>query len=209
MFDQQFTMAIDTLLQGSIVCPIAQPDIYNYLLNESNNSRVNHHLQQTGRMLSTIEKEIFYCSYISLDAERKKFTRQNIKQIEHELRPIVEFLSLILRSFTQDETLYTGDEVKLSLLVGKIESDKSLQKSLSRLVILSKSKPKDTVTDNVKQIIRYMVNIGILKQVDSTVDIYVCTGKIAYVLSFMEYFKTNQRDKFQTDLDDPSQERLI
>lgn len=210
MFDQQFTMAVDTLLQGKIVCPISTPDIYNYLLNESYYDRINHHLQQTGRMLSTIEKEVFYCSYITLDLERKRFVRQSIKQIEQELRPIVEFLSLILRSYTEEETLYTGDEVKLSLLVGKIESDKSLQKSLGRLVILSKSKPKDSVTDNVKLIIKYMVNIGVLKQVDSTVDIFVCTGKIAYVLALMQFYKANQRDKFQPlDLDDPTQEALL
>ncbi|MCF6459176.1 hypothetical protein [Pseudoalteromonas sp. MMG024] len=210
MFDQQFANTIDALLAGDVICPISQPDAFNYLSNEINAERINSHLHQTGRTLSTIEKELFYCSYTTFSPERKKVVKQTVKQIELELRPIVEFLSLILRSFNREESLYTGDEVKLSVLVGKIESDKSLQKSLERLVILSKHKPKDSVTDNTKQIIRYMVNVGILKQVDATVDIYVCTGKLAYVLAFMEFFKANKLEEFQTlDLDEPEQEGLF
>lgn len=210
MFDQKFANTIDILLEGKVICPISQPDTYNYLLNDINSERVNSHLQQTGRMLSTIEKEFFYCSYVSFNPQRKKFVKQTVKQIELELRPIVEFLSLVLRSFNQEESLYTGDEVRLSNLIGKIESDKSLQKSLERLVILSKNKPKESVTDNTKQIIRYMVNVGVLKQVDATVDIYICTGKLAYMLAFMEFFKANQLEKFQTlDLDEPEQEELL
>lgn len=209
LFDQTFTIVVDALLSGKFICPITEPDAFEFLRNDVHAQRVSNHLNQTGRTLSNLDNELFYASYLTFDPERRRRVRSTIKSIEYEIRPTVEFLTLVLRCFNSDQTLYTGDEVKLSRLVGAIEGDRSLQKGLERLIILTKGRLKDNVVDNTKLALKQLVNIGILKQTDSALDIYICTGKLAYILSFMEHIKVNQPEEFENiDEDDVQQELL-
>lgn len=209
LIDNIFANTIDKLLSGVFVCPISSPEEFHFLGDELNREKVDRHLRQTGKILSTVDDELYYCSYVSLNSEKQKHCKSIVKEVESQLRPIVDFLSLNLRCHNNDTALYTGDVISLTVLVSKIEHDKSHQKSLDRLTILTKSRPKDSVLENVKQIIKYLVGCDILIQQNANLGTYCCTGKLAYVLSLMEFIRSNSTQQFSELVDDePQQYRL-
>jgi hypothetical protein len=204
--DNGFATTIDKLLSGIFICPIASYDEYNYLDDENNRDKVDRYLRQVGKTLSSIDKELYYCSYTELDGEKQKHCKGIIRDVEGQLRPIVEFLSLHLRCSNNDSALYTGDEISLTFLVGKIEHDKSLQKNLDRLIILTKSRPRESVLENVKVILKFLVSCEVIMQYNANLGTYICTGKLAYILSLMEFIRSNQQEKFtELDQDEPFQ----
>ncbi|MBA6287856.1 condensin complex protein MksE [Colwellia sp. MB3u-4] len=210
IFDEVFTNTVESLLAGKFICPITCATSYDFLNSDINRERVQTYLYQTGKTLSHIDHEFYYASYESMTPDRRRASRAVFKQTQQEIRPVVEFLSLMMRVSNDERSLYTGDEIHLAQIVSKIENDKSLLKSLDRIIIQIKGQLKGSVFDKTKQLINSLVKTEILKQIEPKIDIYLCTGKLAYYINLMEFIMTYQAEKFDDiDLDEPAQDDLI
>jgi hypothetical protein len=208
LYNPLFASSVEQLLAGQFICPFAFADEYRYLSDESQFEEVQHYLSRIGKSLSNAQGSYFYLSYIDLQAAQKRTISAKFKEAQLDLRPVVEFLALLMRAKNSDATMIPGDELRFSELLGIIEADSSLQKDLERLGFIIKSTAKEKLTDRLMAIFRYLVNAAVLIQPDPAVDIYRATGKLGYLYDLMEFIAINKSDSFAPE-EQPEQGNLI
>ncbi|MFT4924611.1 MAG: hypothetical protein ACI8WB_000694 [Phenylobacterium sp.] len=208
LYNKLFAASVEQLLAGHFICPFAWPDEFRYLSNEDNFHQVQDYLRQVGKALTNAQDSYFYLSYIELEAPEKRTITARFKETQLELRPVVEFVALLMRARNSDATMIPGDEVRFSELLRIIEADSSLQKDLERLGFIIKSAAKEKLTDRLMAVFRYLLNANILIQPESTVDVYRATGKLGYIYDLMEFIAVNKPDSFVNE-EQPDQGELI
>ena len=209
LYNKLFASCVEQLLAGHFICPFAYPDEFTYLSNEDNFLQVDQYLQRIGKAVSNGEDSYFYLSYIELEAGEKRTITARFKETQQELRPVVEFVALLMRARNSDATMIPGEELRFSELLSIIEADSSLQKDLDRLGFIIKSTAKEKLTDKLMAAFRYLLNAQILIQPQSTVDVYRATGKLGYIYDLMEFISINKADSFAQQDEQPDQGELI
>jgi hypothetical protein len=208
LYNKTFATAVEHLLSGQFICPFAYPDEFRYLSNEDRFHEVDAYLRRIGKAVVNAENSYFYLSYIELEAAEKRTITAKLKETQIDLRPVVEFVALLMRAKNSDTTMVPGDEVRFSELLSIIESDTSLQKDLERIVHIVKSTAKEKLTDRLMAVFRYLLHANVLIQPEPTIDVYRATGKLGYLYDLMEFIAVNKADSF-TPEDQPSQGELI
>jgi len=206
-YDELFAKTVDTLLSGHIICPIAYSSLRKYLSLDLNRDKVNSHLNQTGRKLSSIEGEYYYCSFNYLNNSRVKQCRDFFKHNQEKIKPVVGFINFIMRTSGDERVVDVGDEIHINRLADKLETDFSLTNELEKVLLATKkstSAKKNSPYDRLMVFMNFFEAQGIVKKMNSDSAIYTCTGKLAYHVAMIEFFVENHSEHFP-ELEDKEQ----
>jgi hypothetical protein len=174
-----FAKTINELHANSVICPVSFPDMFRFLEGKENLTDVNTHLEMTERAVaSPTAGQAFFLVYApGIEAPRSQI-RTTQKQIMIEVRPMIEFVDLVLHSRNSDVMLQCGDLVEVNSIVGAIAGNETLRIELSSLMSSLGLRGDGTDRGRFSSVIDRLVKWNYLIVADAEREIYRVTGKI-------------------------------
>ena len=177
-----FKQVAESLLSGHFICPTANPDAFEYLSQPTNAEKINAFLQPLDRELLNLDGELFYAAYTVVDDSNRAAIREAFSEIRSQLRPVVEWMDMVMTALGQDMPIRARDEIRLHQLLQAIEHEPSLSEQLNRLTQLSLFKTsKPSITEQLSWVLQKLEQTGYLARPNPQASIYIATGKINYL----------------------------
>ncbi|SMG62817.1 conserved hypothetical protein [methanotrophic bacterial endosymbiont of Bathymodiolus sp.] len=81
--------------------------------------------------------EIYYSAYTVVDDSNRSLIKDAFSEIRSQLRPVVEWMDMVMTALGQDMPIRARDEIRLQNLLTAIEQEPSLTEQMNRLTQLS------------------------------------------------------------------------
>jgi hypothetical protein len=178
-----FKQVTEALLSGQFICPTAFPDAYDYLVQADNFRKVDGFLAQLGRELCVLEgEEIYYSAYADIDNTNRGAIKEAFSEIRSQLRPVVEWMDMVMTATGQDMPIRARDEIRLHKLLHMIEQEPSLCEQMNRLTQTGLFKTNKThITDQLGWILQKLEQSAYLVKPNPQGALYIVTGKMNYL----------------------------
>ena len=208
-----FKQVTEALLQGQFICPTATPDAFDYLSQAEHFKKVTDFLAQLDRELCVLEgDEIFYSAYTVVDDSNRGLIKDSFSEIRSQLRPVVEWMDMVMTALGQDMPIRARDEIRLQNLLNAIEQEPSLTEQMNRLTQLSFFKTtKTNITDQLSWILQQLEKHDYLVKPNPQGTLYIVTGKMNYLhqlIAFLNDAEALGLDK-QPSPDDQNQQQEL
>lgn len=208
-----FKAVVEALLSGKFICPTAFPDAFKYLSQAQNADKVNAYLEPLERELRSLDGELFYAAYTVVDEGNRAAIREAFADIRSQLRPLVEWMDMVMTALGQDMPIRARDEIRLHLLLKAIEHEPSLSEQLNRLTQLSLFKTNKTnVSEQLSWVLQKLEQCGYLVKPNAQGSLYIATGKINYLhktIAFLNDAEALELDQHTAGGDDGEQQELF
>jgi hypothetical protein len=184
-----FKQVAESLLSGHFICPTAHPDAFEYLSQSANAEKINAFLKPLDRELLDMDGELYYAAYTVVDDANRAAIREAFSEIRSQLRPVVEWMDMVMTALGQDMPIRARDEIRLHRLLQAIEHEPSLSEQLNRLTQLTLFKTSKTgMNEQLSSVLQKLEQTGYLVRPNLQASVYIATGKINYlhqVISFL------------------------
>lgn len=208
-----FKPVIEILLSGQFICPTAFPDAFEYLSQAQNADKVNAYLEPLERELCSLDDELFYAAYTVIDDGNRGAIREAFSEIRTQLRPVVEWMDMVMTALGQDMPIRARDEIRLHQLLRAVEHEPSLTEQLNRLTQLSLFKTSKTnVSEQLSWVLQKLEQCGYLVKPNAQGSLFIATGKINYlhrVIAFLNDAEALELDQHNAGGDDGEQQELF
>ena len=194
-----FKQVTEALLSGQFICPTAFPDAFDYLAKADNFKKVADFLAQLERELCVLEgEEIYYSAYSSVDDNNRGQIKEAFSEIRSQLRPVVEWMDMMMTAMGQDMPIRARDEIRLHQLLNIIEHEPSLCEQMNRLTQSGMFKTSKTdITDQLSWILQKLEQAGYLVKPNPQGALYIVTGKMNYLHQLIAFL--NDAENLQLD----------
>jgi Zn-dependent oligopeptidase len=194
-----FKQVTEALLSGQFICPTAFPDAFDYLAKADNFKKVADFLAQLERELCVLEgEEIYYSAYSSVDDNNRGKIKEAFSEIRSQLRPVVEWMDMMMTVMGQDMPIRARDEIRLHQLLNIIEHEPSLCEQMNRLTqsgMFKTSKPN--ITEQLSWILQKLEQAGYLVKPNPQGALYIVTGKMNYLHQLIAFL--NDAENLELD----------
>ncbi len=195
-----FKQVTEALLNGHFICPTAFPDAFDYLAKADNFKKVDGFLAQLERELCTLDgEEVFYSAYTSVDDNNRGEIKEAFSEIRSQLRPVVEWMDMIMTAMGQDMPIRARDEIRLHQLLNMIEHEPSLCEQMNRLTQSGLFKTNKTnIIDQLGWVLQKLEQTGYLVKPNPQGALYIVTGKMNYlhqIIAFLNDAENLELDK--------------
>lgn len=208
-----FKSVAEALLSGHFICPTAYPDAFEYLSQPDNADKINAFLKPLDRELLNLDGELFYMGYTVIDDSNRTSIRESFSEIRSQLRPVVEWMDMVMTALGQDMPIRARDEIRLHQLLSAIEHEPSLSEQLNRLTQLTLFKTSKTgFNDQLSWVLQKLEQIGYLVRPNSLASVYIATGKINYlhkIIAFLNDAENLELEQHSGNLEDGEQQELF
>ena len=208
-----FKQVAEALLSGHFICPTAFPDAFEYLSQTANADKINAFLKPLERELLNLDGELFYAAYTVVDDSNRSAIREAFSEIRSQLRPVVEWMDMVMTALGQDIPIRARDEIRLHQLLRAIEHELSLVEQLNRLTRLTLFKTsKTSLNDQLAWVLQKLEQTGYLARPNSQASVYIATGKINYlhqVIAFLNDAENLELDQHTAGGTDGEQQELF
>ena len=208
-----FKLVAEALLSGHFICPTAYPDAFEYLSQSTNTDKINAFLKPLDRELLNLDGELFYAAYTVVDDSNRGAIKEAFSEIRSQLRPVVEWMDLVMTALGQDMPIRARDEIRLHQLLQAIEHEPSLSEQLNRLTQLTLFKTsKSGFNDQLSWVLQKLEQIGYLTRPNPQASVYIATGKINYlhnVIAFLNDAENLELDQHATGSEGGEQQELF
>lgn len=208
-----FKQVAEALLSGQFICPTAYPDAFEYLSQPANADKINAFLKPLDRELLNLDGELFYAAYTVVDDSNRAAIREAFSEIRSQLRPVVEWMDMVMTALGQDMPIRARDEIRLHRLLQAIEHEPSLSEQLNRLTQLTLFKTGKTgFNDQLSWLLQKLEQTGYLARPNPQASVYIATGKINYlhnVIAFLNDAENLELDQHTADGEDGEQQELF
>jgi len=209
-----FKHVTESLLSGQFICPTAFPDAFDYLSKAENFSKVDAFLSQLDRELCVLEgEEIYFAAYAEIDNDNRSQIKEAFSEIRSQLRPVVEWMDMVMTAMGQDMPIRARDEIRLHKLLKTIELEPSLCEQMNRLTQSALFKTsKTTINDQLSWILQKLEQCGYLVKPNPQGGLYIVTGKMNYlhqVIAFLNDAEELELDKQAANKDENQQQGLF
>ncbi|MBL1264238.1 condensin complex protein MksE [Methylomicrobium sp. RS1] len=208
-----FKQVAESLLSGHFICPTAFPDAFEYLSQADNADKINAFLKPLDRELLNMDGELYYAAYTVVDDSNRTAVREAFSEIRSQLRPIVEWMDMVMTALGQDMPIRARDEIRLHQLLQAIEHEPSLSEQLSRLTQLTLFKTSKTgLNDQLSWVLQKLEQAGFLVRPNPQASVYIATGKINYlhqVIAFLNDAENLELDQYAAGGADGDQQELF
>lgn len=208
-----FKRVAEALLSGRFVCPTAYPDAFEYLSQPANADKINAFLKPLDRELLNPDGELFYAAYTVVDDSNRAAIREAFSEIRSQLRPVVEWMDMVMTALGQDMPIRARDEIRLHQLLQAIEREPSLSEQLNRLTQLTLFKTSKTgFNDQLSWVLQKLEHTGYLARPNPQASVYIATGKINYlhkVIAFLNDAENLELDQHAAGEDGEQQELFL
>lgn len=208
-----FKLVTEALLQGQFICPTANPDAFDYLSQAEHFKKVTDFLVPLDRELCVLEgDEIYYSAYTIIDDSNHHLVKNAFSEIRSQLRPVVEWMDMVMTALGQDMPIRARDKIRLQNLLNAIEQEPSLTEQMNRLTQLNFFKTsKSNITEQLSWILQQLEKHGYLVKPNPHGTLYIVTGKMNYLhqlIAFLNDAEGLDLDQ-QANLDDPNQQQEL
>lgn len=209
-----FAETVRLLLEGHIICAIANESSYDYLEQDHHFQAVDEFLQKIERKLArTTDHKAFFTVYlIPNEDSADKAIRNQFKEVVLHLESLVKFLSLCRVSQPGAEPLSAGSVLYESELLSAIEQSSAAQQLLDDL---AKGRfVHSNATDGkgkLKTLMQRLIEHGYLVSVGRSGAHYIATAKWSWLydtMSFIQAHEGYQEEQVQLETDSAQQEML-
>jgi hypothetical protein len=209
-----FKQVTESLLSGQFICPTAFPDAFDYLSKAENFSKVDGFLAQLERELCVLEgEEIYYAAYAQIDSNNRSQIKEAFSEIRSQLRPVVEWMDMVMTATGQDMPIRARDEIRLHKLLNMIELEPSLCEQMNRITQAGLFKTnKTTITDQLSWILQKLEQCGYLVKPNPQGALYIVTGKMNYlhqIIAFLNDAEDLELDQQTANKDENQQQELF
>lgn len=209
-----FKQVVEALLCGEFICPTAYPDAFEYLSIPANFDKVNAFLLPLDRELCRLDgDELFYAAYTLIDDSNRATVKDAFAEIRGQLRPVVEWMDMVMTALGQDMPVRARDEIRLHQLLKAIEHEPSLAEQLNRLTQLSLFKTaKTNISEQLLWVLQKLEQTGYLFKPNPQGSLYIATGKINYlhqIIAFLNDAEALELDKHAAGGDSAEQQELF
>lgn len=208
-----FKPVIEALLSGHFICPTAFPDAFDYLSQPHNADKVNAYLEPLERELRSLDDELFYAAYTVIDDGNRAAIREAFSEIRSQLRPVVEWMDMVMTALGQDMPIRARDEIRLHQLLKAIEHEPSLSEQLNRLTQLTLFKTTRTnLSEQLLWVLQKLEQCGYLVRPNTQGALFIATGKINYlhqVIAFLNDAESLELDQHNASSSDADQQELF
>lgn len=208
-----FKHVAEALLSGHFICPTAYPDAFEYLSQPANADKINAFLQPLERELLNLDGELFYAAYTVVDDSNRAAIRDAFSETRSQLRPVVEWMDMVMTALGQDMPIRARDEIRLHQLLQVIEHEPSLSEQLNRLTQLTLFKTsKTTIAEQLSWVLQKLEQSGYLARPNAQASVYIATGKINYlhrIIAFLNDAENLELDQHTAGGEDGEQQELF
>jgi hypothetical protein len=208
-----FKHVAEALLSGHFICPTAYPDAFEYLSQPANTDKINAFLQPLERELLNLDGELFYAAYTVVDDSNRAAIRDAFSETRSQLRPVVEWMDMVMTALGQDMPIRARDEIRLHQLLQVIEHEPSLSEQLNRLTQLTLFKTsKTTIAEQLSWVLQKLEQSGYLARPNAQASVYIATGKINYlhrIIAFLNDAENLELDQHTAGGEDGEQQELF
>ncbi|WFP49300.1 hypothetical protein PL263_14480 [Methylomonas sp. EFPC3] len=193
-----FKQVAESLLSGHFICPTAYPDAFDYLSQAANAEKIDAFLKPLDRELQNIDGELFYAAYTVVDDSNRAAIREAFSEVRSQLRPVVEWMDMVMTALSQDMPIRARDEIRLHQLLQAIEHEPSLSEQLNRLTQLTLFKTSKTgINDQLSWVLQKLEQTGFLARPNPQSSVYIATGKINYLHQLIAFL--NDAENLELD----------
>lgn len=208
-----FKHVAEALLSGYFICPTAYPDAFEYLSQPANADKINAFLQPLDRELLNLDSELFYAAYTVVDDSNRAAIREAFSETRSQLRPVVEWMDMVMTAMGQDMPIRARDEIRLYQLLQAIEHELSLSEQLNRLTQLTLFKTNKTgISEQLSLVLQKLEQSGYLVRPNAQASVYIATGKINYlhkIIAFLNDAENLELDQHTAGGEDGEQQELF
>jgi len=208
-----FKRVAEALLSGHFICPTAYPDAFEYLSQPANADKINAFLQPLDRELLNLDGELYYAAYTVVDDSNRAAIREAFSETRSQLRPVVEWMDMVMTALGQDMPIRARDEIRLHQLLQVIEHEPSLSEQLNRLTQLTLFKTSKTaIAEQLSWVLQKLEQSGYLARPNAQASVYIATGKINYlhkIIAFLNDAENLELDQHSAGGDDGEQQELF
>jgi hypothetical protein len=208
-----FKHVAEALLSGQFICPTAYPDAFEYLSQPANADKINAFLQPLDRELLNLDGELYYAAYTVVDDSNRASIREAFSETRSQLRPVVEWMDMVMTALGQDMSIRARDEIRLHQLLQVIEHEPSLSEQLNRLTQLTLFKTsKTTIAEQLSWVLQKLEQSGYLARPNAQASVYIATGKINYlhrIIAFLNDAENLELDQHTAGGEEGEQQELF
>jgi hypothetical protein len=208
-----FKHVAEALLSGHFICPTAYPDAFEYLSLPANADKINAFLQSLDRELLNLDDELYYAAYTVVDDSNRAAIREAFSETRSQLRPVVEWMDMVMTALGQDMPIRARDEIRLHQLLQVIEHEPSLSEQLNRLTQLTLFKThRTTIAEQLSWVLQKLEQSGYLARPNAQASVYIATGKINYlhkIIAFLNDAENLELDQHTAGGEDGEQQELF
>jgi virulence-associated protein VapD len=208
-----FKHVAEALLSGHFICPTAYPDAFEYLSQPANADKINAFLQPLDRELLNLDGELYYAAYTVVDDSNRAAIKEAFSETRSQLRPVVEWMDMVMTALGQDMPIRARDEIRLHQLLQAIEHEPSLSEQLTRLTQLTLFKTSKTaIAEQLSWVLQKLEQSGYLARPNAQASVYIATGKINYlhkIIAFLNDAENLELDQHTAGGEDGEQQELF
>lgn len=185
---------IEKLLAGEFICQITFPKCYDDLKNPEIRPQIDATLSILNRYVaSTVNDTVFYAAWTNIeDYEKNKITAE-YNQLRNQLRPIVEFILLVMDANLRDNPIMSGEKISEAELNTRIENNVTLtERAMNIMFITNQRKSSEPLAQQIKSMLDIMQKMGILVENIKDSRIFTTTGKIEYIYEVLTFIDSHE-----------------
>ena len=195
------------LLAGDFLCPYASPELHAWLLDEAARAEIDAWLARIGlRLALTRQGTAFYAAHASIGSEERHEAAEAFREVQQQLRPMVNFLVLAMRATQDDSVLMPGSLLEAAALHAAIDASPTLRQELQALAGslrgLSGAATQRTLLD---RLLKLFADQGYLVLANAQRELYRVSGKVEYlyeVVDFLIEHAAIRSDEDEAEADD-------
>lgn len=196
-----FNRIVTQLISGKFICKVSFHDGHNYLSDPVKFKAVDDYLRQIDLRVGTTESGMaFYPAHADVDDQGKKAAKAIFADMKNNIRPLVSFLDMVMRTTRDDNAISPGEKLELNKMMNIIAQNPSLTEALRTVANQTKSIPIDgSDRKRLELILKKFKNDGYLEEVNKEEEIYRFTGKVDYAKEvnnfLMEHDQISEEDE--------------
>lgn len=207
-----FEPTLHLLLSGGFVCETSAPESYHYLQSEPAQDEVDAYLRRIGRRLArTAGGYAFYVAYLRVAQAERAEVRKLFSEIKYELRPVVNFLQLVMQALRSEEAPTPGERIDYPAMLKAVTGNAQLADDLRNFASLGKdfTAGDATVRGMLDKVFQQMVKAGYLLVLDRDREVYAFTGKLDYLMEAIDFLMDREQIVEETGPAEAEQMRML
>lgn len=195
------------LLAGDFLCPYASPELHAWLLDDTARAELDAWLARLGLCLaSTRQGTAFYAAHLRIGSEERREAAEAFREVQHQLRPMVNFLVLAMRATQDDSVLMPGSLLEAAALHAAIDASPTLRQELQALAAQVRGLPGGgTQRALLDKLLKLFAEQGYLVLANAQRELYRVSGKVEYlyeVVDFLIEHAAIRSDEDEAEADD-------
>lgn len=207
-----FEPTLHLLLAGGFVCESSAPESYRYLQSEAAHEEVDAYLRRIGRRLArTAGGYAYYVAYLHVSQAERTEIRRLFSEIKHDLRPVVNFLQLVMQALRSEEAPTPGERIDYPSMLKAVTGNAQLADELRNFAALGKDYTAGdaSVRSMLDKVFQQMVKGGYLLLLDREREVYAFTGKLDYLLEAIDFLMESEQIAAEPTPGEAEQMRML